>query len=294
MLPLIQSNTNKAYVALQSYVTSPTNIRVPGIVHTERAHLSREQIAARYLRSVEGNPDIDINKANTPEQNKAPRVFQKVPGRTTQPDSPDHDSLESVTEEWTQAKLRSRELLDDEAPAPAPASENDQGSTSLLLYIVSGIGYGLGASLGAAAVGLLCYGLGVRCRNTRANANASSTTSIQQTGLNNSPHKKNHPPKGAPKAANSHYGEASSSELADVAASTAQGEAAQPVRSANHQVNAKNIAVNNAPGRSVKIPAWTLDTPSPFAEDSSEGNLTDADSSDAVVVDIPDSTNDHA
>lgn len=65
MVPQIQASTNKAYVALQTYVTSPPPIAIPGVVHTDRPHLTREQIAARYLKSVEGNPDIDINKAES-------------------------------------------------------------------------------------------------------------------------------------------------------------------------------------------------------------------------------------
>ena len=41
MLAQIQDNTHKAYVALQSYVTSPVNIPIPGVVRTDRPKLSR-------------------------------------------------------------------------------------------------------------------------------------------------------------------------------------------------------------------------------------------------------------
>ncbi|MFM8466878.1 MAG: hypothetical protein ACKOAO_04875, partial [Oxalobacteraceae bacterium] len=77
MLAQIQDNTHKAYVALQSYVTPPVNIPIPGVVRTDRPKLSREQMAARYLKSVEGNPNIDINKARGQEQQKAPKMTQK-------------------------------------------------------------------------------------------------------------------------------------------------------------------------------------------------------------------------
>ena len=77
MLAQIQDNTHKAYVALQSYVTSPGNIPIPGVVHTDRPKLTRDQMAARYLKSVEGNPDIDINKVGERQQQKTPKMVQK-------------------------------------------------------------------------------------------------------------------------------------------------------------------------------------------------------------------------
>ena len=43
--------------------------RLPGVVNTKRKKLSRNQIAERYLKSIEGNRDIDINKP--------PRVVSK-------------------------------------------------------------------------------------------------------------------------------------------------------------------------------------------------------------------------
>ena len=77
MLAQIQSNTNKAYVALQSYITSPTQLALPGVVRTDRPQLTRNQIADRYLKSVAGNPDIDINKARTGEQAGMPKMVQQ-------------------------------------------------------------------------------------------------------------------------------------------------------------------------------------------------------------------------
>ena len=77
MLANIQDNTHKAYVALQSYVTTPVNIHIPGAVHTDRPKLTREQMAARYLKSVKGNSDIDINKPNALEEYKTPAMIQK-------------------------------------------------------------------------------------------------------------------------------------------------------------------------------------------------------------------------
>jgi hypothetical protein len=77
MLANIQDNTHKAFVALQSYVTSPANIPIPGVVHTDRPKLTREQMAARYLKSVKGNSNIDINKPNAQEKDKTPAMIQK-------------------------------------------------------------------------------------------------------------------------------------------------------------------------------------------------------------------------
>lgn len=77
MLANIQDNTHKAYVALQSYVATPANIPIPGVVHTDRPKLTREQMAARYLKFVKGNSNIDINKPNTLEKDKTPAMIQK-------------------------------------------------------------------------------------------------------------------------------------------------------------------------------------------------------------------------
>jgi len=64
-----ESNANRAYVALQSNKANPMRERLPGVVNTKRKKLSRNQIAERYLKSIEGNRDIDINKP--------PRVVSK-------------------------------------------------------------------------------------------------------------------------------------------------------------------------------------------------------------------------
>jgi hypothetical protein len=57
-----RDSINKAYAALQNWNTNPSDIPLPDVVNTERTHLTGEQIAPRYLKSVEGNPNIDINK----------------------------------------------------------------------------------------------------------------------------------------------------------------------------------------------------------------------------------------
>ena len=57
-----RDSINKAYVALQHWNTNPANIPLPDVVNTKRPELSEKQIAARYLKSIEGNPDIGINK----------------------------------------------------------------------------------------------------------------------------------------------------------------------------------------------------------------------------------------
>ena len=60
----IQSNVNKAYVALQASTSIPSNTALPGVINTRRPKLSNRQIAARYLKSIAGNPDIDIAKVS--------------------------------------------------------------------------------------------------------------------------------------------------------------------------------------------------------------------------------------
>ena len=88
MLTHIQDNTHKAYVALQSYVTSPSYIPIPDVVHTDRPKLTRGQIAARYLQSVEGNPNIDINKASARGQDKTPKMVQRKSNAQTKDEWP--------------------------------------------------------------------------------------------------------------------------------------------------------------------------------------------------------------
>ena len=76
MLAQIQDNTYKAYVALQSYVTSPSNIPIPGIIHTDRSKLTREQMAAR-IREQNTDPRLDINRVSAHKEQKPPVMLQK-------------------------------------------------------------------------------------------------------------------------------------------------------------------------------------------------------------------------
>ena len=77
MLAQIQDNTHKAYVALQSYVTSPSNIPIPGVVRTDRPKLTREQMAAR-IREQNTDPSLDINRANEQKGQTTPVMTQKT------------------------------------------------------------------------------------------------------------------------------------------------------------------------------------------------------------------------
>lgn len=110
MVPQIQANINKAYVALQTYVTSPAHIAIPGVVHTDRPHLTREQMAARYLKSVEGNPDIDINKAESGRRGRTPKMVQKPANPLN--DAPRLIDSHSQTAEERKAHQTSRTLLE--------------------------------------------------------------------------------------------------------------------------------------------------------------------------------------
>ncbi len=93
MLAQIQDNTYKAYVALQSYATAPTNIPIPGVIRTDRPKLTREQMADRYLKSVAGNTDIDINKK--------PKMYSKERSRP--------GPLQTEPQSLTETKKRSAE-----------------------------------------------------------------------------------------------------------------------------------------------------------------------------------------
>ncbi len=110
MLAQIQDNTYKAYVALQSYATAPSNIPIPGVIRTDRPKLTRAQMADRYLKSVEGNPNIDINKANIEENQKMPRMVQKSESTLTKRQWPTAAHPEATDEMKT--RQTSRTLLD--------------------------------------------------------------------------------------------------------------------------------------------------------------------------------------
>ncbi len=116
MLAQIQDHTYKAYVALQSYATAPSNIPIPGVIRTDRPKLTRAQMADRYLKSVEGNPNIDINKANIEENQKMPRMVQKSESMLTERQWPTAAHPEATDE--MKARQTSRTLLDWDPRAP--------------------------------------------------------------------------------------------------------------------------------------------------------------------------------
>lgn len=62
------------YVALQSWNTNPADIRLPDVINTKRPQLTREQIVARYMKSIEGNPAIDIKKIPSIKSKNIPQV----------------------------------------------------------------------------------------------------------------------------------------------------------------------------------------------------------------------------
>ena len=57
-----RDSINKAYIALQNWNTNPAEIPLPDVVNTKRPQLTDQQKATQYLKSIEGNPGIDINK----------------------------------------------------------------------------------------------------------------------------------------------------------------------------------------------------------------------------------------
>ncbi len=59
----INSDMHKVYASIQSLpITTSASTPLPGVVNTRRPKLTNKQIANRYLQSIAGNPNIDINK----------------------------------------------------------------------------------------------------------------------------------------------------------------------------------------------------------------------------------------
>jgi hypothetical protein len=77
VLAQARDSLNKAYVAVQNWNTNPAHIPLPDTINTKRRHLTHEQIAARYLKSIEGNTDIDINKI--PKMSTRNRIDFELP-----------------------------------------------------------------------------------------------------------------------------------------------------------------------------------------------------------------------
>jgi hypothetical protein len=61
-----RDSINKAYAVLQKWNANPVDIPLPDVVNTRRPQMTQEQIAAAYLKSIDGNSDIDINKNRPP------------------------------------------------------------------------------------------------------------------------------------------------------------------------------------------------------------------------------------
>ena len=72
-----RDNIDKAYVALQNWNTNPANIPLPDVINTNRPKMTEAQISAAYLKSIEGNPNIDINKI--PKMSTRDRVDFELP-----------------------------------------------------------------------------------------------------------------------------------------------------------------------------------------------------------------------
>ncbi len=142
MLAHIQDNTHKAYVALQSYVTSPSNIPIPGAIHTDRIKLTREQMAARYLKSIEGNPDIDINKPSSQaNDNKTPKMVQKSPNTQAKEEWPSIGQRDTSGEIKTlHAKRRLLDTQNCESGASVSKYLATIGNSGKLNYEFVGLG----------------------------------------------------------------------------------------------------------------------------------------------------------
>lgn len=73
----IQRNLNQIYASTNGHCNLPANTPISGAVRTDRNQLSNKQIAQRYLKSVEKNADIDINKDGVRNAAAQPRIIQK-------------------------------------------------------------------------------------------------------------------------------------------------------------------------------------------------------------------------
>ena len=72
-----RDSINQAYVALQNWNTNPANIPIPDVVNTKRPKMKQAQISAAYLKSIEGTPNIDINKI--PKMSTRDRIDFELP-----------------------------------------------------------------------------------------------------------------------------------------------------------------------------------------------------------------------
>ena len=72
-----RDSIDKAYVALQNWNTNPANIPLPDVINTNRPKMTQAQISAAYLKSIEGNPNIDINKI--PKMSTRDRIDFELP-----------------------------------------------------------------------------------------------------------------------------------------------------------------------------------------------------------------------
>ena len=72
-----QRNLAHMYTAMNGHCTQAVNTPILGVVRTDRNHLSEQQIAHRYLKSVGTNADLDINKTAARNAAAQPRIVQK-------------------------------------------------------------------------------------------------------------------------------------------------------------------------------------------------------------------------
>ena len=72
-----QRNLAHMYTAINGHCTLPANTPIQGVVRTDRNHLSDQQIAKRYLKSVDTNADLDINKVAAHNAAAQPRIVLK-------------------------------------------------------------------------------------------------------------------------------------------------------------------------------------------------------------------------
>lgn len=81
MQALIQSNVNKAHVVMQSLGHASADTPLTGVINTKRPKMSQKQMAASYLKSVAGNPNIHIN--NKAAQDALASPYQAPPKKQT-------------------------------------------------------------------------------------------------------------------------------------------------------------------------------------------------------------------
>lgn len=85
-----------AALALGKWNTNPENIPLPDVVNTRRPKLTREQMVARYMKSIEGNPSVDIKKIE-----QQPKMTQRDASKRSTAEPSQLNQTVQIHKSWT-------------------------------------------------------------------------------------------------------------------------------------------------------------------------------------------------